>query len=384
MKRSFSYVLSAVATTALLAAAIEVSAATLALEDLEPGVQYLIDQSQTVLGTDQFNRPRNNRGLAISPDGQYLYAGYNNPSSGYAVRKIDLSEPDYNDATVAQLAGVSRGKAIDVDDQGRVYLADANKIKIYDADLTSLQHEITVSTGEGVATAREGGTLYLYASDRSTGQLSKYEMTESGGLVTGSALAAAWGSGGTVDVNTVNGDLRGVSIDGNGRIWIADNDNGVYVVEADGSSSQLISSITNAIDVGIDGDIALVTRATEMLISRFDVDSFASAGSDFLVDVAPLDLTASPATGGAGGIEGIVVVPNSGIYLAGNGINTAGGRSTYGRVDGESGFDGPDYFTDLTHDDNDPILFLRAVPEPASVVLMLGGMLGLLVWRRNR
>lgn len=377
MSRSSCCISLVVVATTLLAATTQLAAATLTLDNLTPGVQYLIDQSQTVLGTNQFDRPRNNRGLAISPDGQYLYAGYNNPSSGYEVRKIDLSEPDYNDATVAHLVGVSRGKAIDVDDQGRVYLADANKIKIYDADLTSLQLEITVSTGEGIATAREGGSLYLYASDRTTGKLSKYALTESGGLVTGSALETSWGSSGTVDVNTLNGDLRGVGVDGNGRIWIADNDNGVYVVEADGSSSQLISSITTAIDVDFDGDVALVTRSTEMLISRFDVDTFASAGADFLVDVAPLDLTASPATGGAGGIEGIVVVPGYGLYLAGNGIDTAGEKSTYGRVDAESGLIGPDFYTDLTHDDNDPILVFRAaVPEPASMVLLLSAAVG--------
>ncbi len=359
------------------------TAGSLVLEDLQMSVQYMIDQSQTVLGTDQFDQPRNNRGLAISPDHRYLYAGYNNPSDGYEVRKIDLLEADYTDATVAHLVGVSRGKAIDVDDQGRVYLADASSIKIYDADLTALQHQITVSKGEGVATSREGGTLYLYASDRTTGQLAKYELAESGGAIVGSSIATSWGTSGTVDVNTASGDLRGVGVDRNGRIWIADDDNGVYVVEADGSSSQLISSVSSAIDVGFDDDIAFVTRADEMLISRFNVDDFTSAGADFLVDVAPLDLTASPATGGAGAIEGMVVVPGKGIYLAGDGINTANERSTYGRVDGESGYFESQFYTDLTHDDNDAILYL-SVPEPAGLALLaLGGVL-LLVRRRTQ
>jgi sugar lactone lactonase YvrE len=360
------------------------TASTLTLENLAPTVQYMIDQSQTVLGRIQFDQPRNNRGLAISPDGRYLYAGYNNPSNGYEVRKIDLLEPDYNDATKANLVSVSRGKAIDVDDQGRVYMADGNSIKIYDADLSAPQHAIVVSKGEGLATSREGGVLYLYASDRDTGQLTKYELAESGGAITGSALATSWGNGGMVDVNTASGDLRGVGVDRSGRIWIADDTNGVYVVEADGSASQQISSISNAMDVGFDDDIAYVTRSEDMLISRFNVDDFTSAGADYLVDVASLNLTASPLTGGAGGIEGIVVVPGKGIYLAGDGVNTANARSTYGRIDDQSGYIGDQFYTDKTHDDNDPILFL-AVPEPASFVLLgLGVTAGSLLLRRRR
>src|SRR6266853_5156778 len=39
-------------------------------------VQYLIDNSRTVFGRPQKVSPRHNRGLAISPDGKYLYAGY--------------------------------------------------------------------------------------------------------------------------------------------------------------------------------------------------------------------------------------------------------------------------------------------------------------------
>ena len=76
-------------------------------------------------GTESVQLPRDNRGLAISPDGKFLYLGYNNALR--EVRKIDLSKADYTDATVARTT-VSRGKAIAVDDQGRVYLADGGAI----------------------------------------------------------------------------------------------------------------------------------------------------------------------------------------------------------------------------------------------------------------
>jgi len=62
-------------------------------------VHYLIDQSQTVFGASQFDSPRDVRGLALAPDGRYLYAGYNNPSSDpdhiKQVRKIDTTQSDY-------------------------------------------------------------------------------------------------------------------------------------------------------------------------------------------------------------------------------------------------------------------------------------------------
>jgi hypothetical protein len=81
------------------------NASQIDLGSLNWSVQYLIDQSQTILGSPQAAAPRDNRGLAISPDGQYLYAGYNN---GPEVRKIDLTQADYTTATVARTT-VSRG-----------------------------------------------------------------------------------------------------------------------------------------------------------------------------------------------------------------------------------------------------------------------------------
>ena len=50
---------------------------------------------------------------------------------------------------------VSRGKAITVDDQGRVYLAEGGAIKILDADLTAVQYTIAPMVKcEGVAVTR--------------------------------------------------------------------------------------------------------------------------------------------------------------------------------------------------------------------------------------
>ena len=69
-----------------------VTAQSIDLDELVWQVQVLIDESETVFSDPQIIRPRDNRGLAISPDGLYLYAGYNNSlyTSG-EVRRIDLT-----------------------------------------------------------------------------------------------------------------------------------------------------------------------------------------------------------------------------------------------------------------------------------------------------
>jgi DNA-binding beta-propeller fold protein YncE len=358
-------------------------AETIDYNNLDWSVQYLIDQSQTVLGTNQFNQPRNNRGLALSPDGRYLYAGYNNPGSTFEVRKIDTLEPDYNDATLAHLVGVSRGKAIATDDQGRVYMADAAAIKIYDANLTSLQHTIVSTNTEGVAVVRQGSNLVLFRSDRNTGMLSKFVLSESGPSVTGSSLDTSFNGTGNLSLST---NLRGVEVDPlTGNIWVADIDSNVVDVVSPAGALLGTVSVNSPIDVAFDGGTALVTRSLDMLISRFDTTTHGSNGSDLAAPLASLLLTSTPATGGPGALEGIVTV-NGGFYVAGDGINTANGRSTYGRIDAESGFIGPDFYTDTTHDDNDTILFAYApVPEPSSLALGCAALVGLAAsWRRLR
>jgi hypothetical protein len=356
-------------------------AETIDYNSLDWSVQYLIDQSQTVLGVNQFNQPRNNRGLAISSDGRYLYAGYNNPSSTFEVRKIDLLEPDYNDATVAHVVGVSRGKALATDDQGRVYMADAAAIKIYDGGLTAQQFLISGSSMEGVAVVRQGSDLALYSSDRTTGNLSKYLLTETGPSITGAALDLSFNGTGSINLST---NLRGVEVDPlTGNIWVADIDSDVVDVVSPAGVLLGTVSVDDPIDIAFDEGTALVTRSTDLLISRFDTTTHGSNGTDLAAPLAALLLTATPATGGPGALEGIVTIPG-GFYVAGDGINTANERSTYGRVDGESGFIGPDFYTDMTHDDNDAILFAYApVPEPSTLVLAAAALAALVAWRRR-
>jgi hypothetical protein len=327
------------------------------LDNLQWSVQYMIDTSQTDFGQPQNPSPRDNRGLAISPDGRYLYAGYNN---GPAVRRIDLTVSDYIDAADIQITGV-RGKSIDVDDMGKVYLAEGTSIKIYNADLSSNLFNLTgLTNSEGVAVTRENRQLVVYNSDRNDGTLKKWLLIESGGSITSATLDTTFGTGGTV---TLAANLRGVKVDSNGKIWVAGyGNNTVYRVSSDGLTVDSIS-VSKPIDIDFIAGTALVSRYTDRVISRFDMNTMLSAGADIAVPWTALELDPDGQSAG-GALSGIAIFGN-GFFVANETGQTADEKSTYGRTDGNSGYIADKFYTDLYNDDNDPILL--AIPVPATI-----------------
>ncbi len=334
-----------------------VSGATINTGTLTWSVQYLIDQSQTVLGNPQTTAPRDNRGLAISPDGQYLYAGYNN---GPEVRKLDLTETDFTDATVARTTA-SRGKAIAVDDQGRVYLAEGTSIKIYDVDLSILLGTILGRTSvEGVAVIREDGDLALYATDRTDKTLTRWVLTESGSNITGATQAGLGGTGQLVVTGALN--LRGVEVAPSGEIWMADyGANKVFRVNNDGTGLESVV-LTKPMDIGFDDTQAFVTQYTARTITVL-MQSDMSFVTVITPPWADLKLDSDGQSSG-GALSGIAMGPGSSFYVANEAGQTADEKSTYGREDGESGYIGLDFYTDSTHDDNDPILKAMVPNQP--------------------
>ena len=330
-------------------------------------VQYMIDQSQTVGGYSQFSDPRMNRGLALSPDGKYLYAGYNNPNPKLPdppgkhdkqVRMIDTTVADYTAATVAILQG-DRGKAIATDDKGRVYLAEGSDtdtkdgpgIHIYDANLATKLLTIGVGTGltkpEGVAVTRENGQLVLYVTDRTLKTLNRFLITEGPPLTATLTATIAIGA-----------ELRGVEVDPAGRIWMAGYADGtVYRVNSDGTG--LVSATVGGKPMDIDfccGQV-FVTQFTTRTITVLKQDDLS-----FVDTLTPpwADLKLDP--GGNVALSGIAVASGA-IYVANEAGQTANEHSTYGLSDTQSGYIGSEFYTDLTHDDNEPILKITTILE---------------------
>ncbi|MDL1897451.1 hypothetical protein FBQ82_14395 [Anaerolineae bacterium CFX7] len=353
-----------------LDAAIDVSQA------LTWSVQYMIDQSQTVMGGSQFDGPRGNRGLALSPDGNFLYAGYNGGSTAQPkqVRKIDLSKSDYTDATVAILKG-NRGKALAADDKGRVYMAEGSDtdttdgpgIHIYNAGLTTKLFDLPVGATygltkpEGVAATRESGALVLYVTDRTTDSLYRFALTEGvGDAISGASLSGLGGSG--VLAITGASDLRGVEVAPDGKIWMADvGADRVFRLNADGTGLTF-TSVTDPLDVAFDDTQAFATQLgrTITVLKQNDL----SLVSTLTPPWSSLKLDSDDAY-----LAGIVVKNNTQIFVTNEDGQTENEQSTYGRCDDQSDNPGgPCTITDLTHDDNEPILSVKNT-KPNAVTL---------------
>ncbi len=363
----------------LLVSNVPAQAAIDLTKSLSWSVQYMIDQSQTVMGGSQALGPRDNRGLALSPDGNFLYAGYNNGSTAQPkqIRKIDLSKSDYTDATVAILNG-NRGKALATDDQGRVYMAEGDAgdttdgpgIHIYNSALTTKLFSLAtgatygLSKPEGVAVTRESGALILYATDRANKSLYRLALTEgTGDAITGATLSGLGGSG----VLTIPGasDLRGVEVDPNGKIWMADvGANLVFRLNADGTG--LVSTnVSSPLDIAFDDTQAFVTQLGRAIaaLKQSDLSAVATLTPPWS------SLKLDPDGNGGAYLSGIVVKNNAQIFVTNENGQTENEKSTYGRCDSQSDNPGgPCTFTDLYDDDNEPILTVQNT-KPAAVAL---------------
>ena len=346
---------------AILAAAISAFTGLLhsahAADAYKWSVQYLVDNSRSILGKSQKVSPRHTRSLGISPDGQYLYAGYMHSFSGQGeVRKIDLTVADYERATVAVLPG-PLAKAIAVDDKGRVYITNENEVLVYDADLEQRQYRIPTGACEGIALQRDGQDLVLFGSDRDEGTINRWVLKEKDGCICGATLGGFDNSGAFKVPGAT--DLRGLRIDPKGNLWVADlKGNKVFRMGLDGKDIASFE-VRSPIDIAFDGTRALITRWQDRGITVIETGDLSTVGN-LNVPWEELELSVV-GNNRNGALSGIVVVPGKGFYVANEAGQTANQKSTYGKVDEHSDFVGGKMYRDSFADDNDPILHASEV-----------------------
>ncbi len=320
-------------------------------------VQYLMDNSRTVFGHPQSVTPRHCRGLAISPDGRSLYAGYIHSFDNRGeVRRLAVGAEDLDHAPLAVLHG-PRGRAIATDDCGRVYIADEDSVLIYDSALSERQLELPAHACEGLTVAREPGGLALYTGNRHVGTVTRWHLSETGGRISAAEPEGFDGSG----VLQVPGaaDVRGLQLDTAGNLWIADgNGNRVLRGSPDGHV-WLGVPVVEPCALAIDGDRVFVTRSVERGITVLDLEM--NPVGMLAVPWEALEL--SPRGHESGALSGIAAWPGRGFYVANEAGKTAGQRSTYGATDERSDFVAGGLFRDAFGDDNEPILRAERVSE---------------------
>lgn len=340
-----------------LVGAVSLPAQPAAAESFRWSVQYLIDNSRTILDRPQSVAPRHVRGLALSPDGTSLYAGYAHGfANGGEVRRLAVDTADFDRATLAVLRG-PRGRAIATDDRGRVYIADENAVLVYDAALGERQLEVAARACEGLALAREKEGLALYTGNRQLGTVTRWILAENGARIV-AATPAGYGSGGVLAAPGAT-DVCGIEIDAAGNLWIADSKGGRVIRITPDGRGWLAVPVATPCDIAIEGDSVFITRASERGITMMDSEMNTIGTLDVPWDVLELSPRGHPGAM----LSGIAAWPGRGFFVGNEAGKTAARRSIYGATDERSDFIGGRLFRDAFGDDNDPILRAMRVLE---------------------
>lgn len=225
-------------------------------------VQHITDVDDVIFGLNQGQAlnpaPRDVEALALSFNERYLYLSYLLTHDKRVVRKIDLeiADPANNHAkVVAQLQfpnGAPQLEALATDDRGRVYISLGAEIRIYDSNLSALLHTITGFTDcEGLATRRENGVMSVYATDRLDKTLERFELSEGAGEAMSGAVKAGLDGDGEVLIPTAT-TPRGLAIQSNGLIWVADNGGNAVIRFYANGTFRGTTNVPKAHDLAID------------------------------------------------------------------------------------------------------------------------------------
>ena len=122
------------------------------------------------------------------------------------------------------LSGIA--KAFTSDDEGRIYSTglDGDTIKIYNSSFTSLLYSIPMDKCEGIAVHRESGNIFLYATEKNEGTLSRFLISENGETITGHTLEGFDGKG---IVSLINGaGITDIILTSDNKILVSNPESG--------------------------------------------------------------------------------------------------------------------------------------------------------------
>ena len=334
-------------------AAIDFTTATLQFDVID-----IIDQSISVgadpLSIPQTTFPRDSRGLAITPDATGAVRGFNTTGttsdpSGYVsdggqIREIDIFSSGGATGTdkvtnllrsVPTVSGTHnvRGKGIEVDDLGRRWYHEFDRIFVGDPGNLSgaplLDLTITGAKVEGGEFYRAPGLSKYYAVDRANQNVRGFNVLDiagSGTVATPLLLTNfGFGTAGTAAVagamSPRNAAVHRPNAFSVGNVWVTDPTAGsVFVLNPNTGALLSTIAVPGAFDVAILDDDVLVTTGTNRTIVRIDANNPAGGVLQTIDPITPLgaggtQVLDDDGQSGGGALAGIDVDPLNGDFV---------------------------------------------------------------------
>ncbi len=227
-----------------------------------PSIQAGINWSVAVENHDTKTNQMRTVAVAEEIDNNAVYIGYiqtHTPPSR-DVHRYDLEYP--YDLLSVRGKSAAQPKGLAVDDRGYVYVANregggsyASEISVYNSDFSELV--ATLGGGNdnfgGIAIYCDGENYYMYIAREGYGHVHRYDITDLESV----SLDNTFGTNGLFTV-AGGGKLRGITVDLDGTIFVADRDNGkLFRIDPDLETTSV--SVPRAMDVALFDGNAYVT-----------------------------------------------------------------------------------------------------------------------------
>src|SRR5487761_738099 len=285
-------------------------------------------------GTSPGSSPYSVRGLALTPDGSSIYAGYIHSD---AINEISTS-------TSAIEASVStptlQPKGVATDDRGYVYStlnsgsgATTQKWAIYNSNLTPVSGSpfTTATTASkqiaGMAVQKLNGHYYAYiSSNKGEGTIERWDVTNP----SSPTLDTTWGANGIIDLRSAsfglgsNAYVNGLVVDTDGTVYATggvnttDRGDSVFKISADGLSVTKTAAVSGAMDDAIfDGKLYVVEYlGPNSSLEVLNESDLSLVNKITGVPIGAYANTTPDAQGYDAGYSGIAISPGGKVYVA--------------------------------------------------------------------